>query len=172
MTMNESWGFAPDDAQYKSPRALVHGLCEVASRGGNLLLNVSPTADGSLPVEQTARLNSLARWMDAHAASIHDSLPGLEPWQFYGPSTRRGDRIYLHLLMRPYDTVTVRGVPVKRVRAARVLASGRALEFDTRTSVLDRMFNSDPLGELAIRVPESELDPQATVIELEIAPKT
>ncbi len=171
MTMNESWGFAPDDARYKSARALVHGLCEVASRGGNLLLNVSPTADGSLPVEQTQRLDALARWMDAHAASIHDSLPGLEPWQFYGPSTRRGDRIYLHLLMRPYDSVTVRGVPIKRVRAARVLASGRALEFDTRTSVLDRMFNSDPLGEVAIQIPERELDPDATVIELEIAPK-
>ncbi len=171
MTMNESWGFVPGDASYKSPRALVHGLCEVASRGGNLLLNVSPTADGSLPVEQTARLDVLAHWMDAHRASIHDSLPGLEPWQFYGPSTRHGDRIYLHLLMRPYESVTVRGVPVKRVRAARVLASGRELEFAKRTSVLDRMFNSDPFGELAIRIPESELDPQATVIELEIAPQ-
>jgi alpha-L-fucosidase len=110
--------------------------------------------------------------MDSHAASIHDSLPGLEPWQFYGPSTRRGDRVYLHLLMRPYDTVTVRGVPVKRVRAARVLASGRELDFESRTSVLDRMFNSDPLGELAIRVPEDALDSLATVLELEISPKS
>jgi len=171
MTMNESWGFAPDDARYKSERALVHGLCEVASRGGNLLLNVSPKGDGSLPAEQTARLDGFARWMASHSAAIHDSSPGLEPWQFYGPTTRRGDRVYLHLLMRPYESVTVRGVPVKRVRAARVLASGRALEFEQRTSVLDRMFDTDPMGEIAIRVPESELDSLATVIELEIAPK-
>jgi len=147
----------------------VHGLCEVASRGGNLLLNVSPRADGSLPPEQTARLDGLARWMGAHAASIHDTEPGLEPWQFYGPSTRRGDRVYLHVVMKPYETVTVRGVPIKRVRAARVVGSGRALEFAKRCSVLDRMFNADPMGEIAIRVPESEVDPVATVLELEIA---
>jgi len=169
MTMNESWGYNPSDSRYKSERALVHGLCEVASRGGNLLLNVSPRADGSLPPEQTARLDGLARWMGAHAASIHDTEPGLEPWQFYGPSTRRGDRVYLHVVMKPYETVTVRGVPIKRVRAARVVGSGRALEFDKRCSVLDRMFNADPMGEIAIRVPESEVDPVATVLELEIA---
>jgi len=170
MTMNESWGYAPNDAHYKSARALVHGLCEVASRGGNLLLNVSPMADGALPAEQTARLDALARWMQSHAASVHDSVSGLEPWQFYGPTTRRGDRIYLHLLMRPYETVTVRGVPIKRVRGARALASGRALEFDRRCSVLDRMFNADPQGEIAIRVPEDAIDPLATVIELDVAP--
>ncbi|HTO52981.1 MAG TPA: alpha-L-fucosidase [Myxococcota bacterium] len=172
MTMNESWGYSPSDSHYKSERALVHGLCEVASRGGNLLLNVSPMADGALPAEQIARLDALARWMRPHAPSIHDTQPGLEPWQFYGPSTRRGDRVYLQLLMRPYDTVTVRGVPIRRVRQARVLASGRALEFDKRCSVLDRMFNADPQGEISIRVPESELDRDATVIELEIAPKS
>ena len=170
MTMNESWGYSPRDAHYKSPRALVHALCEVASRGGNLLLNASPMADGALPAEQEERLDALARWMRAHAASIHDTVPGLEPWQFYGPSTRRGDRIYLHLLMRPYDTVTVRGVPIKRVRAARVLASGRALQFEKRCSVLDRMFNADPIGEISIRVPEEEIDPLATVVEIEVAP--
>ncbi|HTO71147.1 MAG TPA: alpha-L-fucosidase [Myxococcota bacterium] len=169
MTMNESWGWAPGDAHYKSERALVHGLCEVASRGGNLLLNVSPRADGSLPGEQTARLDALARWMAVHAAAIHDTQPGLEPWQFYGPTTRRGDRVYLHLLSRPYETVTVRGVPIRRVRGARALAGGRTLEFEKRCSVLDRMFNADPLGEIAIRVPEEVIDPVATVLELEIA---
>ena len=76
--------------QLVNKRALVHALCEVASRGGNLLLNVSPMADGALPAEQIARLDALAGWMSRHGDSIHDSQPGLEPWQFYGPSTRKG----------------------------------------------------------------------------------
>ena len=101
LTMNESWAWNPSDREYKSARALVHTLCEVAGRGGNLLLNVSPMGDGSLPPEQAERLDAIARWMDAYGESIHDTEPGLAPWQFYGPSTRRGDRIYLHLLSRP-----------------------------------------------------------------------
>jgi alpha-L-fucosidase len=169
LTMNETWAWSPRDARYKSERDLVHALCEVASRGGNLLLNVSPMADGALPAEQTARLDALARWMGAYGDAIHDSQPGLEPWQFYGPSTRKGERVFLHLLMRPYESVSVRGVPVRRVRAVRELASGRALEHRSRTTILDGMVNADPLGELTIRVPEDVLDPLATVIELEIA---
>jgi len=169
LTMNETWAWNPSDARYKSARALVHALCEVASRGGNLLLNVSPMADGSLPAEQTARLDALAGWMSAHADAIHDSEPGLEPWQFYGPSTRKGERIFLHLLMRPYESVSVRGVPVRRVRSVRELATGRALEHRARTTILDQMTNADPLGELTILVPEEVLDPLATVIELEIS---
>ena len=169
LTMNETWAWNPRDARYKSPRELVHGLCEVASRGGNLLLNVSPMADGALPPEQIARLDELARWMRAYGDAIHDSEPGLEPWQFYGPSTRKGERVFLHLLMRPYESVSVRGVPVRRVRSARELASGRALEHLARTTILDQMINADPLGELTIRVPEDVLDPLATVIELDIA---
>ena len=89
-------------------RRLVHTLCEVAGRGGNLLLNVSPTGTGELPPEQVERLDAVARWMGLHAESVVGTEPGLEPWQFYGPSTRRASTVCLHLLMRPYDTVTVR----------------------------------------------------------------
>jgi alpha-L-fucosidase len=169
LTMNETWAWNPTDARYKSTRALVHSLCEVASRGGNLLLNVSPMACGALPAEQIARLDALATWMSAYGDAIHDSQPGLEPWQFYGPSTRKGERVFLHLLLRPYESVSVRGVPIRRVRAVRELKSGRALEHRGRTTILDQMANADPLGELTIQVPEDLLDPLATVIELEIS---
>jgi alpha-L-fucosidase len=170
LTMNETWAWNPRDTRYKSARALVHALCEVASRGGNLLLNASPDADGALPEPQIERLDALASWMERHADAIHDTRPGLEPWQFYGPSTRKGERVFLHLLMRPYDSVSVRGVPVKRVRAVRELSRGRALAHRSRTTILDQMVNPDPLGELTIAVPEELVDPLATVIELEIAP--
>ena len=84
-------------------------------------------------------------------------------------STRRGERIYLHLLQRPYDTITVRGLPIRRVRTARELRTGTDLPFRTRCAVIDEMFNADPQGEVIITVPEAVLDPIATVVELEVS---
>jgi len=170
LTMNESWGYNPADPEEKSARELVHTLCEVAGRGGNLLLNVSPTGDGSLPASQVERLDAIAAWMAKYGDAIHDSAPGLEPWQFYGPSTRKGSRLFLHLLARPYETVSVRGLHVKRVRAVRELASGAVLEHRARCTVIDTMFNANPTGELTIEVPERLLDPLATVLEVELEP--
>jgi len=169
LTMNESWGWNPSDTSWKSARDLVHVLCEVASRGGNLLLNVSPMGDGRLPPEQVERLDALAHWMHDHGDAILDTEPGLAPWQFYGPSTRRDGQVFLHLLMRPYETVTVRGVPIRRVMAVHELRSGRRLDFTTRCAVIDT-FNADASGELVIRVPEDLIDPLATVLAVDVAP--
>ncbi len=170
MTINESWGYNRSDTQHKSPRQLIHALCEVAGKGGNLLLNVSPMGDGRLPSEQVERLEAVAQWMAGNSESIIGTTPGLEPWQFYGPSTRKGDTIYLHLLMKPYETVAVRGVPIKRIRAVRALAGGAPLHHTTRCAIIDAMFNADPLGELTITVPESVVDAYATVIAVDVEP--
>jgi alpha-L-fucosidase len=168
MTINESWGYNPSDTHFKSSRDLVHMLCETASRGGRFLLNVSPMGDGRLQPELLERLEDIARWMERNREATTGTEPGLEPWQFYGPSTRKGDTVYLHLLMRPYETVTARGVPVKRVKSVRALSTGEPLEFTTRTAIIDRLLNADPPGEVVIRVPESVVDEYATVIAVEV----
>ena len=170
MTMNESWGYSPADRGYKSARQLIHTLCEVAGRGGNLLLNVSPMGDGRLPPEQTERLAEVERWMSLHGESIIGTSPGLEPWQCYGPSTQRDGRVYVHLLMRPYETASVRGVRIKRVRGVRALGTGEELKFRTRSSIPDQLLNSDPRGELTVAVPERAIDSHATVLAIDFAP--
>lgn len=169
MTLNESWGYNPSDTAWKSPRQVVHTLCEVAGRGGNLLLNVSPMGDGSIMPEQRAILGAMQRWLSGNGESIVGTEPGLEPWQFYGPSTKRGNTTYLHLLMRPYESVTVRGVPIKRVKRVTVLASGQELTFTTRCSIVDSWFNRDPKGEVTIALPEDAIDSLATVLALEMS---
>jgi alpha-L-fucosidase len=169
-TMNDSWGWNPDDGNYKSARAIVHALCETAGRNGNLLLNVSPRGDGTLPPEQLERLDAITAWMAAHHDAIHDTRAGLEPWQFYGPSTRRDDRIFVFCLMRPYETVTVRGLPVKRVERVTVLGTGASLAFGTRTGVIEQLAY-DPDGEVTITVPERELHALATVLAIDLAPE-
>jgi alpha-L-fucosidase len=163
--MNESWGYNPADDDYKTPRAIVHALCETAGRGGNLLLNVSPRGDGSLPPEQVERLEALAAWMGRHADALHGSSAGLEAWQFYGPTTRKGDRVFCFLLSRPYETVSVRGVKVRRVERVSLVGSGQRLEWEKRVPILGRLLD-DPTGELVIQVPERALDPFASVIEI------
>jgi alpha-L-fucosidase len=169
LTMNHSWGHVPEDSDYKSTRELVHTLCEIAGRGGNLLLNVSPRGDGSLPPEQVERLQGMARWWGLHGEAIRGTRPGLEPWQFYGPSTQKGDTTYVFLLMRPYDSVTLRGVPVRRVRSVRVVGTGAELRFRTRTGIIESLL-PDPPGELVVSVPDDQLDADATVLAVEIEP--
>ena len=137
-------------------------------------MNIGPRGDGSLPPEQAERLEAIGGWMSRHRESIIGTQPGLEPWQFYGPSTSRDDgrTLYLHLLMRPYEDVSVRGVRVKRVKSVRVLGTGEELSFERRTTIADTLFNPDPLGELTIAVPETAIDEFATVLVVEFGEGT
>ncbi len=168
MTMNKSWGYCPDDTEYKSSRELVHTLAETAGKGGNLLLNVSPRGDGSLPAEQIERIDMVGEWMDRNAGAIHDTQAGLDAWQFYGPSTRAGDKIYLICPWRPYEQVVVRGLPIRRVARAAHLATEAELPMVTRATV-EQEITRDPIGEVVIGLPENLIDPMATVIALEVS---
>ena len=118
-----------------------------------------------------AAIDEVARDNDAWVAVLTGAgrafCAGLAPWQFYGPSTRRDGRIYLHLLARPYDTIAVRGLPIRRVRRAVELRTGTTLDFVGRCPIIDELFNQDPVGEVTIRVPEQVLDDLATVIALD-----
>ena len=130
---------------------------------------MSPRGDGTLPAEQVQRLELIADWMGRHGEAITATTTGLEAWQFYGPSTRRGDTVYLHLLMRPYDSVDVRGVPVKRLRRVRHLSSERQLEVRTRTGIVESVM-PDPSGTATIAVPADVIDEHATVLALDFDP--
>ncbi|MEX1253821.1 MAG: alpha-L-fucosidase [Dehalococcoidia bacterium] len=167
MTINESWGYNVGDDHWKSARQLIQMLCEVAGRGGNLLLNVGPMGNGLLQPEVLERLGEVERWMAKNGESIVGTTPGLEPWQCYGSSTRVDNRVYVHLLLRPYETVAVRGVRIKRLRSVRALSTGEELPFDTRCGIIDAQFNPDPYGEVTVRVPEHAIDPYATVLALD-----
>jgi alpha-L-fucosidase len=71
MTMNDNWGWAKFDHNWKSAEQLVLLLVETASKGGNLLLNVGPMGDGRIPEESVSRLREIGRWMRAHGAAIY-----------------------------------------------------------------------------------------------------
>lgn len=167
MTMNDSWGWVPKDTKYKSPTTIIHTLCEIVSKGGNFLLNVSPMGDGSIPEVQIERLDAVSTWMRNHRESVVGVTPGLDPWQHHGPSTRNGNRVYCTLLAKPYESIVVRGLPVKRVTKATALGTGAELSFHTHTSILDG-FKPDPTGDVIIQVPADAIDQYATVIALDV----
>ena len=120
MTMNQSWGPIVADVDRKSARYLLTVLTEVAAGGGNLLLNISPEGDGSIPGWQRERLEAIAAWMDRNGEAVLGTQRGLEPWQFHGPTTRKGSTTYLFCDGRPQDFVVLRERDIHAVAAARV----------------------------------------------------
>ena len=74
MTMGDSWSYVPDD-NYKSVKTLLHMLCDVVAKGGNLLLNVGPDADGNLPAEALQRMEAIGLWLDKNGYAIYGTRP-------------------------------------------------------------------------------------------------
>lgn len=71
MTMNDHWGYNRYDDNWKSTEDLIHKLIDIASKGGNFLLNVGPKADGTFPRESITRLKAIGKWMDKYGESIY-----------------------------------------------------------------------------------------------------
>lgn len=154
MTMNNSWGYVRDDHAWKSPATLIRNLADVASKGGNFLLNVGPTADGVFPPEATERLAAIGQWMGANGASIHATESGpFRQAPFDGRVTRKGDTLYLHVFDWPTADLTLAGLKTP-VKSARVLGGERL----TVTSASDGPVISRP----------ARLDPVDTVVEVRL----
>jgi alpha-L-fucosidase len=108
MTMNHTWGYKSYDEDWKSTEDLLHKLIDIASKGGNFLLNVGPKPDGTIPQASIDRLAEIGRWMDVNSESIYGTVasPFRRPW--WGRCTRKepenGDtRLYLHVFDWPED---------------------------------------------------------------------
>jgi alpha-L-fucosidase len=163
VTINDSWGYQVQDHNHKSVRQIVRMFCECISMGGNMLLDVGPYADGSLQPEQIDRLEGLGQWMSKHAEAIYPTDAGLPHGHIYGTSTVTKDRqtLYVFIFDRPWDQIAVKGLitPVKRVS---VVGSGEDL---THTKIGGL---GETPGTVWIDVPEHVLDPNATVLKIEL----
>jgi alpha-L-fucosidase len=71
MTLNNTWGFKRDDNNWKSTETLIHNLCDIASKGGNYLLNVGPTSEGLIPQPSIERLAEVGAWMKVNGEAIY-----------------------------------------------------------------------------------------------------
>ncbi len=95
LCLNGSWSFNALDLAWKPAAQLVRELCEIVSRGGNLLLNVGPDPDGVIPPASVERLQELGRWLRLNGEAIYDTDAGAFPPTGPLRFTRRGDTHYV-----------------------------------------------------------------------------
>ncbi|MCA8960011.1 MAG: alpha-L-fucosidase [Planctomycetes bacterium] len=163
MTMNDTWGYKAADDHWKSTETLIRGLIDIASKGGNFLLNVGPTGRGEIPLPSRGRLAEIGSWLERNGESIYGT--DASPFEFlpWGRATRRalggdGTRLYLHVFDWPADgELTVPGL-ANRAPRAYLLADGDRTPLDV-TRVEDA---------LRVRVPVTPPDAIATVVVLDI----
>jgi len=104
MTMNDTWGFKSYDDRWKPTQVLLRNLIDIASKGGNYLLNVGPTAEGVIPQPSVERLAEVGRWMRANGEAIYGtSTSPFRRLSFDGRCTVRGNKLYLHVFTWPRD---------------------------------------------------------------------
>ena len=97
-TMNGMWGYKIIDQNYKTTRQLVHYLVNTAGKGANLLMNIGPQPNGCLPATAVQRLKEMGEWMQTYGTTIRATQAGDIPVQQWGATTRRGDRLFVHIL--------------------------------------------------------------------------
>ena len=104
MTMNGTWGYRASDNKWKSTETLIHNLVDIASKGGNFLLNVGPTSEGLIPEPSVERLKEVGAWMKVNGEAIYGTTKSPLPWQpAWGRVTQKGNNLYLHVFDWPAD---------------------------------------------------------------------
>ena len=90
-TLNHTWGFRKDDHDWKSPGEVLFKLVDIASKGGNYLLNVGPMADGVIPEASQATLREVGRWLKRNGEAVYGTGPS--PWgDEFGEATSKGTK--------------------------------------------------------------------------------
>jgi alpha-L-fucosidase len=168
MTMNNSWGFQGNDRDYKTPNQIIRIFADCISMGGNLLLDIGPKADGTIPKPQVEILKELGRWTRKHKEAIYGSKAGLPAGHFYGPSTlsKDGEILYLFITQKPDHPIVIKGLK-NQINRIRIVGEGTKLSH----KVVGKMYWSKVPGLLYIDVPQEKLDPQVTVIALQLKGK-
>jgi len=157
MTMNTTWGYKFYDDQWKSSETIVRNLIDIASKGGNYLLNVGPTAEGVIPPPSVERLREVGRWMKQNGEAIYGTTASPFSNQLvFGRVTSKPGRLYLHVFDWPRDGRLL--VPLSGAEVKRVYLFARPN---------DRLqFKSGEEG-IMLQLPASAPDPIASVVVIE-----
>jgi len=130
-TFSGSWGYHRDEATWKSVDQLLFLLIDTVSKGGNLLLNVGPTARGEFDDRALAALSGMGEWMKRHSRSIYGCTQA--PKEFATPADCRltynpdRNRLYVHILHWPIEDLILPGFAGK-VKYAQLLNDGSEIK--------------------------------------------
>ena len=161
MTINGTWGYKQKDQDWKSTRQLLRVLTDTASKGGNLLLNVGPTAEGEFPPDTVDRLQAIGRWMKLNGEAIYATEAGPFPRPLpWGRATQKhaangATTLYLHVWNWPANGKLL--LPTLHDK----LASGRML-----TTGVPVPAENTPEG-LVVTLPDHATDADVSVVALQ-----
>ncbi len=157
MTMNDTWGFKKNDHNWKSKEDMIRMLIDIASKGGNYLLNVGPTPEGLIPQPSIERLQAMGAWLKINGESIYGTTASVFPKLTWGRCTVKPGKLYLHVFNWPADgKLEVPGLKNK-VKKAYLLADKKA-----------RLQVTPGEDGQIVSLPASAPDPIASVVVLEI----
>ena len=165
MTINDSWGFRKKDKNFKSVQIVLNMLVDCMSKGGNLLLDIGPRADGSIPSEEVEVLRELGRWTSKHAEAVYGTRAGIPAGHVnaYTTLNKAGDILYVYLPYAPVESIQISGLKSK-IQRARVVGNGAELKV--------RLYNdidwSEVPGVYYVEVNSTVLDHRMTVLALEL----
>ncbi len=145
-TMNGSWGYRMSDLNYKTTEELIRYLVRTAGMNANLLLNVGPRPDGTLPEQAVDRLRSIGEWLSANGESIYGTRGGFIEPQGWGVTTQKDNLLYVHVLDLQDNTLTL-DCGQHKLRKATHFATGEKVSFkQTKDGTVTLSFPEPPQG--------------------------
>ncbi len=161
LTMNESWGYRADDHDYKSAKYLIETFIRSVAKGGNLLLDIGPKSDGTIPKPQVELLKEIGQWYQTNGTAIRNTEAGIPYGHFDGETTLSKDHktINLFLMGGLKNFTTLRGVKGE-IESIKVLGSNSPVKY----KVIDSAPWNDIPGIIQIFFDGVKEDPYVTVV--------
>lgn len=165
MTTNDSWGYQPTDTAWKTPYQIITIFVDAVANGGNLLLDIGPKPDGTIPPEQVNILTELGSWNKKNGEAIFDTEAGLPLGHFYGPTTISKDSttLYLFLHGKTNGEIMLKGIRNKVLEAS-VVGVNKPLP----VQVVGKISWSPIPGLIYIDVPADQNDKYVTVVRVKL----